>query len=238
MPAWLESAWLARYLDRQLSDDEGAWFEAYLLDKPELLGMVEIDAQVRDALAAEPASWRSFNDSDSQRGAKDNVVCVPRPDISKDTPELRSQSSGPGNSSAGLPRWAALAATLVVGLGLGLVGERALPPREMTPEVIASPMRVVYDTMRGEATAARVENAESLAPYALIEVAVPPDAEFVTLRIGGAASMSLTSSPDGFVGFLIDRRVSGPAVGSIEYQSKGQRNSREISFTVIHKENK
>lgn len=50
MAAWLESAWLARYLERQLDGEELAWFEAYLLDKPELLGMVEADNALRDGL--------------------------------------------------------------------------------------------------------------------------------------------------------------------------------------------
>ena len=36
MADWLESAWLARYLDRQLAGDEQAWFEAYLLTRPKL----------------------------------------------------------------------------------------------------------------------------------------------------------------------------------------------------------
>jgi len=52
MAAWLESAWLARYLERQLDGEELAWFEAYLLDKPELLGMVEADNALRDGLGA------------------------------------------------------------------------------------------------------------------------------------------------------------------------------------------
>lgn len=50
MAAWLESAWLARYLDRQLEGEELAWFEAYLLDKPELVEAVEVDEAMRRAL--------------------------------------------------------------------------------------------------------------------------------------------------------------------------------------------
>ena len=51
MAAWLESAWLARYLDRQLDGEELAWFEAYLLDKSELVDALEADEQLRRALA-------------------------------------------------------------------------------------------------------------------------------------------------------------------------------------------
>ncbi len=53
MAAWLESAWLARYLDRQLEGEELAWFEAYLLDKPELLEAVEVDNALRDAVVTD-----------------------------------------------------------------------------------------------------------------------------------------------------------------------------------------
>jgi hypothetical protein len=55
MPRWLESAWLQRYLERELSDDELAWFEAYILDKPELVDVLEADNDLRDTLAASPS---------------------------------------------------------------------------------------------------------------------------------------------------------------------------------------
>jgi hypothetical protein len=54
MNAWLEQAWLTRYLDRQLASDEATWFEAYALDKPELLAMIDADTRFRDALADDP----------------------------------------------------------------------------------------------------------------------------------------------------------------------------------------
>ena len=50
--AWLERVWLARYLDRTLDEDEIARFEAYVLDKPELLGEIDADTALRDSLAA------------------------------------------------------------------------------------------------------------------------------------------------------------------------------------------
>ncbi|HEY6942198.1 hypothetical protein [Dokdonella sp.] len=58
MAAWLESAWLARYLDRQLEGEELAWFEAYLLDKPELVEAVEVDAGLRNSLSVDRALFR------------------------------------------------------------------------------------------------------------------------------------------------------------------------------------
>lgn len=56
MAAWLESAWLARYLDRQLSDDEAAWFEGYLMDKEQLVRALEADDHLRKALASAVAT--------------------------------------------------------------------------------------------------------------------------------------------------------------------------------------
>jgi hypothetical protein len=56
MPRWLENAWLQRYLERELSDEEATWFEAYVLDKPTLVDAIEADNDLRDALAAAPAA--------------------------------------------------------------------------------------------------------------------------------------------------------------------------------------
>src|ERR1700752_252565 len=52
MSEWLERIWLARYLERKLSAEEAAWFEAYALDKEPLLEAIEADTTLRDALAA------------------------------------------------------------------------------------------------------------------------------------------------------------------------------------------
>lgn len=50
--AWLGQVWLVRYLDRQLAGEEAQWFEAYAMDRPELLATIEADTRLRDALAA------------------------------------------------------------------------------------------------------------------------------------------------------------------------------------------
>ena len=49
MARWLEDIWLSRYLDRQLDDGEQSWFEAYMLDKPHILHLVDADSRLRDA---------------------------------------------------------------------------------------------------------------------------------------------------------------------------------------------
>ncbi|HSC12124.1 MAG TPA: hypothetical protein VLC97_14210, partial [Rhodanobacteraceae bacterium] len=67
MTAWLEQAWMVRYLDRQLASEEANWFEAYALDKPDLLAMIEADTRLRDALAAD-ASIRHMERSVDRGG--------------------------------------------------------------------------------------------------------------------------------------------------------------------------
>lgn len=48
---WLEQAWLQRYLDRELTEDEIIWFETYLLRHPSLASWLEADNLLRDAVA-------------------------------------------------------------------------------------------------------------------------------------------------------------------------------------------
>ncbi|MCB1601941.1 MAG: hypothetical protein R3F18_06265 [Lysobacterales bacterium] len=55
MPAWLERAWMDRYLDRELDDDERNWFEAYMLDRPQLIEELEADEAVRAAVPSLPS---------------------------------------------------------------------------------------------------------------------------------------------------------------------------------------
>ncbi len=90
MSAWLEQAWLARYLDRQLDGDEAAWFEAYVLDKPELLTMIDADNRLRDALAAEPRAARGA--SSEQNG-----------EASAEATAARSRNNPDGNVPATSP---------------------------------------------------------------------------------------------------------------------------------------
>ena len=106
----------------------------------------------------------------------------------------------------------------MLGLGLGFVGTRSLAPGNAAPELVASPTRIIYDTMRGEATPPRVEHADSKSAYVLIEVAVPPGAENITVKMGDLPEQKLTLSPDGFASFLAERgRPNSPTTGSLSY---------------------
>lgn len=209
MPAWLEQAWLTRYLDRELDGAETAWFEAYLLDKPELLIVVDADTRLRDALADDTSAGRGDAPSASAyvtgsdaTAESSSASVIPGSSFPRKRESSLSSSRGNNRSS-----WLALAATLVVGLGLGSMAMRMFAPSRGA-ELIASPTRIIYDTMRGEAAPPRVEHADSTSPLVLIEVAVPPGARNIVLHVDGEREQPLTSSPDGFVSFLLPRELA------------------------------
>lgn len=215
MPAWLDSAWLARYLERQLAPDEAAWFESYVLDKPELLAMIEADTRLRDALAADAASWRA---SDAGNGYAAAAQDSQSPDA--------VAATAPAGLPLRVPAWFGLAASLVIGLGLGWLGQRAFAPAPAA--VIANPTRLVFDTLRGAESAAQVERAESASPWMLVEVAVPPAAMRVTLDLDRSQPVALSPSPDGFVSFLVARATPGAGNAVIRYELDGQQKVRDI----------
>jgi hypothetical protein len=237
MNAWLEQAWLTRYLDRQLASDETTWFEAYVLDKPELLVMIDADTRFRDALADDPTmrhGERSVVGESRQRetthgdaggdtgddtgfGEQPTAITQPTGTISID-----SHPSSRTRRIAQPPRWFALAASLLAGVGVGWIGTQSLPQRSSALEIVASPTRIIYDTMRGEETPPRVEHADSQSAYVLVEAAVPPGAEHIVLKIGAAPEQTLTPSPDGFVSFLTERKnIALKTPASITYLLPG-----------------
>jgi hypothetical protein len=237
MTAWLEQAWLARYLDRQLADDETTWFEAYVLDKPELLATIEADTRLRDALAADATARYTDRFIGAESPAtpsteQDNAGAANDEQPTGDAPIDASPPSGARR--AGAPAaWLALAASLLLGFGIGGIGTRALAPGSTAPEIVANPTRIIYDTMRGEAAPPRVEHAGSKSPYVLIEVAVPPGAEDIALKIGIEPERTLTASPDGFVGFLLSRTELRTArEAQIAYRSGTSARTQKIDLPL------
>ena len=98
---------------------------------------------------------------------------------------------------------------------------------------MASPTRIIYDTMRGGPSPPRVEHADSDSPYVLIEIAVPPDAEQVRLSVHGEQS-SLTPSAEGFVSFLIDRRELAAADRpQVSYHQKSAAGARTLTLEPV-----
>lgn len=216
LASWLESAWLQRYLERRLDAEETAWFEAYLLDKPALVERLERDVDLRDALAlvrdTGMAALSQPTDSDGE--------AAPR--------------AGVHAARARPMRAFALAATLVAGVGIGWLGHHVAPGGGSI--VVANPMRVIYDTERGTSSPPRIEHADSQAPFALVEVALPPGAQAVTLHLAGAPEQRLQPSPEGFVIFLVARRsMAGDAGAELTYELDGRLARKTLSFAAMPK---
>lgn len=206
MAAWLESAWLARYLDRGLDPDEARWFEAYLLDQPELLAAVDADTTLRSVLAGDRAAFEHGGAEAAATGAG-----------AVRTPVRR------------WPRWAALAASLAVGVGIGQFALRA--PAPVAGGVIANPERIVFDTLRGASAPPLVQHDDSAAGYLYVEVAVPPTAADIELQQGTHHEPLLVSA-EGFVSFLVDRRTLATGTPlAIAYTLDGQPQSQPLDFT-------
>jgi len=187
---WLESAWMARYLERQLSADETAWFEAYVLDKPDLLTALEADTDLRDALHADAAS----------RAVADPMRDTTAPAADSPGANATARQASPRSASG---RYLGLAASLLLGVGIGVLVHR--PGTHLFEAPVTDPMRIVYDTMRGERTPPHVERADSSAAYAIVEVAVPPSAHNIVLTAENATPRTLHRSAEGFVSFLLPR---------------------------------
>jgi hypothetical protein len=129
------------------------------------------------------------------------------------------------------PAWFGLAAALVVGLGSGWFGQRALSPAPDT--LMANPTRLVFDTLRGAQSPVQIERAASASPYVLVEVAVPPGALHVMLDLGQLPPVTLSQSADGFVSFLVARSALGSGNAAIRYELDGQQRIRDIPLDPL-----
>jgi hypothetical protein len=207
LASWLEQAWLTRYLDRKLNEEENAWFEAYMLDKPELIAAIEADSDLRDGVSLtglEPA--------------RDPVTAPPprRPTLA------RRQN----------PRWLAWAASAALGIGIGwlVASQVATRPAQAPLEIVASPTRVVFDTLRGLEAPPVVYPGAPASGWLLIEFGLPADAEDIVLRFGSAGdALRLSSSTDGFATVLLPRRLAEQLDSlDLSFESGGQTSTRSF----------
>lgn len=216
MADWLEQAWLARYLDRDLDEAEVAWFEAYALDKPHLLDALDADEHVRTTVQA--GSTRILADEDAGS--------VPA-------------SSGPLPVGARTPRgniiWLAWAASFALGLGLGwFVFERD----ESThfAEAIAAPPRTIYDTLRGELSAPREEPGDSASPIRLYEMPIPFGAHVVHAHAevnGERIALPVPPvSADGYVTFALPAAWRGSGTLRLELGAEEESLSSVLDFAL------
>lgn len=186
LPAWLEQAWLDRYLARDLDPDETRAFEAYLLTQPALIAQVEDDSDLRAALHQASAAGVDI-----------------APDLDPAVEARRARRRG-------TRRWltpVALAACVALGAGLGLqLGGDGVSADRAGDGWVANPTRILFDTLRGDQDAPRVIAGDPQSPWILVEIGVPTGAEQITLEIPGGRSLPLSPTPDGFVGALLQRR--------------------------------
>lgn len=205
LPVWLESAWLEQYLSHSLSDEETEWFEAYMLDKPHLITEIEADTTLRDGLVLSREQVSIAN-----AGTQDTVQLKP--------------STGHDHR-----RWLpmAWAASIFVACGLGWTFSEQ--PGDVQMELVSSPTRWVFDSMRGVNSQPLIHPGNPESRYLLIEVGMPPDAEQIQLHIADETSVSLVLSPDSFVSFLLPReRLDNSVPPRIEYVSAGSMRERVL----------
>jgi len=210
LSGWLERAWLQRYLERKLSEPEAEWFEMYMLDKPRLIEPLEADNDLRDGLALAAAA-----------------------PAGSDVAPQRTLRAGYSRISGLQWRSMAWAASVVAawGLGLMLAGPLSIGGSAQSALVIASPQRVVFDTMRGVDSQPLVHPGAPGSSHVLVEVGLPADADNVVLHLAGQPSMALVVSPDGFASFLLPRANLGDEPGPrIEYTRGGAIASRTLEL--------
>jgi hypothetical protein len=222
MPHWLEDTWMDRYLERRLTDEESAWFEAYLLTRPRLVARLEADNDLRDAMqsasgaaAAAPAPARGTVGSDHD-GIDRSITSAP-------APRRMIAMSG-----------FALAASVAIAALIGALtatrfGTGADTGATAATLAIASPPRVVFDTMRGAASDAVLHAGNPASRYVLIEVSLP--ASVSSAQFVGADGKTLPVSPgvDGFASVLVPSAgLVGTAAPRLRYSVDGREVERVL----------
>ena len=225
MAQWLESAWLARYLERQLSEEESAWFEGYVLDKPQLLGAIDADSRLRDALDAKARAGTEWREGGSA------------PD-------------GPASAGARRPsslRWGAMAASLIIGFGAATLVSRLRNPAADSG-VIGSSGHIFIDLQRGiDISPKNAPNSENEnnpegniggSNYIVLDVAVPQGSTNVKLLIDHREVSSIESAKDGDATFVLQRALiaSRPAV-QVSFESEGRTELRQLPIDVLLRTN-
>jgi hypothetical protein len=209
---WLEAVWLSRYLNRELTESETQWFEAYALDKPDLIDQIEADTQL----------GRAFRFEKRNQHKRPTAVITTLPGFNQKPPIAppnagAKQMPADRQSSPRRSTSVRLAASLLVGIGGGWILQSVVSKNDQ-PALLLSPTRIIFDTMRGDGANARVEHAESRSAYVLVEAPVPSGAQQITLRMHGTEGQALLQAPDGFISFLVERKLLstlGPTI--IEY---------------------
>ena len=231
MTAWLEHAWLVRYLDRELDGQEASWFEAYAMDKPELLAKIEADTDLRDALTANALMWQEEMETSMDSGASHGDAIAK--EATRASPQARAESIKATGRWTRHSAWVALAASLVLGFGLGRIGTQSVVPSE-GDQIVANPARVLLTSPRGANIAASIESGDSASAYVLVEMPLPDGAENATLEFEGQPLTRLAISADGTARFLVPRHAKKRlVVGTISYKFDGATIKHKFDLTSL-----
>lgn len=195
MTPWLEQAWMERYLERQLADDELEWFEAYLLDKPHLLDRWSTDLALRDGVDLLNRQGKS---AEASTGSPESPASSASASPSA-APHHRAMA--PRRRQWHVP---ALAASILVAFGSGYM-LNGLDRTGRSDMLIADPTRIVIDVSRGGESERNVENSSSASEFVLIDALVPPEATYVAVRGPGMPERKLAVSKDGVATLLLRR---------------------------------
>ncbi len=225
LATWLEQTWLQCYLDRQLTKEENTWFETYALDKPDLLAAIGVDSTLRDALVVDPQFETGF--------------CVDPPAPQAIDSQDNRGLTGRAHRIVGMKRFrlmhlgVAIVFSLIIGFGMGWYTNRYLAKR-ISSTVLASPTRIVFDQVHAGSLRPRVEHINRALAYDLVQIALPPGAEKVSLRLGTGQTRALQVGPDGLVGFLMDHNILRTAIDvQVRYSWRNRQMVFPLDFTDI-----
>jgi hypothetical protein len=130
--------------------------------------------------------------------------------------------------------WFSRAAAVLVSASLGWLAASnfVTSPDGIHGDVVADPIRIVFETQRGQQDAPLLFNADSRSRYLLVEVAVPLDATDIQLLQAGRAPLALNVTSEGFVTFLWPRGSRDTShTPSLSYRSDDGLVSRSLDFS-------
>ena len=196
----LEDAWLQRYLDRELSQQEEFWFESYALDKPRLLDAIERDTDLRDGLHA----WHAEQGRNGAVTADATDAAIPASTgTSHSGHTVTTESPQPKPASWFKPF--AIASGLALAVLLGASAYRWMLPTDATEASVATPSRLMFDVLGGSGEPSVSEQSTDLSAPVLIDVTVSPHAEAVIAYFADHSSMALPVSRKGVVSLIGSR---------------------------------
>ncbi len=130
-----------------------------------------------------------------------------------------------------------MAVAIVVAALIGAWAARWMVPVDNAEAVIASPNRIVFDTLRGNVSAPLVHRKEDTSSPLLIDIVVPMRATNVIVYFSDQSSLPLPVSADGFVSLTGPRdAMLARSPIRIEWMLDGGAQERrvDIGAAIVH----